>query len=448
MAWGWVTGKGSESLMSKVSWLHISDMHISRPGGDYPIVRAHSQEKVLQAFLDYVRDTLPVELDRINIERPSLVFFTGDLAFAGKKQDFDGPETGRSATNCVKEFLGKLCERVNIPSTEAGKRIFLVAGNHDVCRDSAFLGLKRHEAANLELAKDTNEVNELLLSESGEQVSTRRQILKRLGPYCDFYREFKGLSATTNPEDILWYTKHISCLRASRPVYVVGLCSSWLCHSHWLVNQKGKAEENDEEPIVHLPLGGLKTERLLGEVPKDALCIALMHHDCDAIKAKDALEHIHGKCHLVLSGHGHDDMIWARPLGGISHRLQAGSLYEQKEYRNAFNLVELDLDSDRKTVRMVTIEWHQKNGWQIDRGANPVRHHSSPGYQFDETTGVLTFPLQPAVEASDINPVEPRPRESEPVKGYFGRSRSENLDWLAGRWLTEGPPVCFLYTAS
>ena len=430
--------------MSKVTWLHISDMHISRPGGDSPVVGAYNQEKVLLEFLDYVSGKLPGELQRIGMEPPSLVFVTGDLAFAGKKQDYEGPETGRSATNCAKEFLRELGQRVNIPPAEAGKRIFLVAGNHDVCRDSAFLGLKHYEAANLELAKNAGEVDELLLGNSEEQISARRQILKRLGPYCDFYREFKGLPKTTNPEDILWYAEPVSFSAGSRPVYVVGLCSSWLCHSHWLVKQKGGAEQSAEEPTSHLPLGGMKTKSLLDKVPDDALCIALMHHDCDAINAKDALEHIHGKCHLVLSGHGHDDMIWARPLGGISHRLQAGSLYEQKGYRNTFNLVELDLDSDRKTVRMVTIEWHAKNGWQIDRGANPLKQYPSPGYKFDETTGVLTFPLVPAVEASDSDPVKPPLPESEPVKRYFGKSRSENLDWLADNWLVKGPPVCFL----
>ena len=427
--------------MSKVSWLHISDMHISRPGGDHPISESCNQEEVLQAFLNYVKDQLPKELERIEIEQPSLVFFTGDLAFAGSKQNYDGPETGSSSTNSVKEFLRELGKNLNIPAAE---RIFLVAGNHDVCRDSAFLGHKFHETANLDLVKNPKELNELLLSDFEPYVSTRKQILKRLGPYCDFYREFKGLSAETSPEDILWYKESVTLSTDSDPVHVIGLCSSWLCHSHWLVNQKGKAVESDEEPIAHLPLGELKTKLLLDKIPDGELCIALMHHDCDAIKAEDALEHIHGKCHLVLSGHAHDNKIWASPLEGISHKVQAGSLYEQKNHRNAFNLVELDLDSDCKTVKMVTVEYHPKNGWQIDRGANPVKKHSSQGYDFDPDTGVLTFPLKRDEAASGINPVEPHSSESEPAKKYFGKSRSDNLNWLAGKWLTAGPPVCFL----
>src|SRR6266446_1129500 len=30
------------------------------------------------------------------------------------------------------------------------------------------------------------------------------------------------------------------------------------------------------------------------------------------------------------------------------------------------------------------------------------------------------------------------------LKKYIGKSRAENLDWLANVWLKDGPPVCFL----
>lgn len=72
-------------IMSKVSWLHLSDLHIGRD--------TYNERVVLEKLLLDIK----TQIDSNNIEL-NFVFITGDLTFSGQKKEF----------NHVQEFINEL----------------------------------------------------------------------------------------------------------------------------------------------------------------------------------------------------------------------------------------------------------------------------------------------------------------------------------------------------
>ncbi len=94
--------------MSKISWLHLSDMHISSKN-------SYDQNFIHNALFD----DLEKQISKYKISL-NFVFFTGDVAFTASKQDY---------TLAIK-FFENLCDRLSI----AKDNVIIVPGNHDVNR--------------------------------------------------------------------------------------------------------------------------------------------------------------------------------------------------------------------------------------------------------------------------------------------------------------------------
>lgn len=92
-----------------VRFLHLSDLHL-RPQR----IRRYDQDHVLRGLLEFLeRDRAAFPLD--------LIFVTGDLAYAGKPEEYA----------LVGELLVRLAEVTGVPPA----RTFVVPGNHDVDRE-------------------------------------------------------------------------------------------------------------------------------------------------------------------------------------------------------------------------------------------------------------------------------------------------------------------------
>ncbi|WAS91018.1 metallophosphoesterase [Nannocystis punicea] len=102
-----------------VRWLHISDLHLgrnSKPGEDY----------VLRSFLKTLKEDIQRDPEQRLGPSPDLVFFTGDLAHAGKTEEYV-------------RAVPLLDELLKILGLER-RHLFLVPGNHDVHRpDTRYL---------------------------------------------------------------------------------------------------------------------------------------------------------------------------------------------------------------------------------------------------------------------------------------------------------------------
>ena len=94
-----------------VTWLHVSDVHFTAHGDPY------DRDVVLRSLVAAAR--------RFHEQgrRPDLVFFTGDIAYSGKREEYV------HATR----FFDSLLQAVELDR----KRLFVVPGNHDVDRAAA-----------------------------------------------------------------------------------------------------------------------------------------------------------------------------------------------------------------------------------------------------------------------------------------------------------------------
>ncbi len=113
--------------MATVNWLHLSDWH--QGGGDF------DRKVVAQALEDDIKRR--AEFDPV-LEHIDFVFFTGDLAFSGKKTEYEAArdlllELVRQALNLDKD------------------RLFLIPGNHDLDR-SMFRRLRAGTSTTLHVA--------------------------------------------------------------------------------------------------------------------------------------------------------------------------------------------------------------------------------------------------------------------------------------------------------
>lgn len=106
------------SSTARLTWLHLSDFHLRTKSG-------WSQDVVLKSMLDDIQDRY------VGASRPDLLFLTGDIAFSGKKEEYDLAE----------DFVRKLCAGLKIEL----ERLCVIPGNHDIDLDreeDAFIGAR------------------------------------------------------------------------------------------------------------------------------------------------------------------------------------------------------------------------------------------------------------------------------------------------------------------
>jgi len=363
--------------MAKVSWLHISDTHILRPS-DNPKAESFNQEHVLKRFLEFIAERFPSD----QIEKPRYLFVTGDLAFRGKKEDYENTNS-----YSVKKMISKIAEAIGIGKEDYRERIFPVAGNHDVDRDT--LTDKHDERANLETARDIDALNDLFLNDAKK--GKRARILCRSKAYCDFVRNLWGEADLTD-EQVLWYTRSLGIDGSDQRLHLVALDSAWLCHSHRLAHMKGAVSAGRGEPTSHLRQPEALLDSLFHDIRDDGLTIALMHHDYEITGDRNTgVQHLlESKCDFILCGHEHSER-WATPTLGRAHKIRAGCFYERRGRRNSVNIVEVDTSAGQ--AKMLTIHYRPDQGgfWAPDRDRDPTGGQA--GYVFRPANGVMSFYL-------------------------------------------------------
>ncbi len=92
---------------TKMKWLHLSDLHFK------PTER-WEQKRTLEALLRELQE------EQDQGWQPDFLFITGDIAYSGESAEYKRAE----------EFLRTLMEKLHLEQS----RVFIVPGNHDVCR--------------------------------------------------------------------------------------------------------------------------------------------------------------------------------------------------------------------------------------------------------------------------------------------------------------------------
>ncbi|UCH97636.1 MAG: metallophosphoesterase, partial [Candidatus Aminicenantes bacterium] len=246
--------------MSEITILHLSDIHFKKKKDDNDIsFRENVQEKLIQA----------VETHSKEYNSPDIVAVTGDIAFSGKKHEYDE----------ALELFGKLKGIL-----KKDTQFLAVPGNHDVDRDQV------DEFASLYNVVKDKQVDEFL--KQTEQV--KRKIIVKFKAFSKFLSQINPtlLESKKSKGDYFW-VKNFN----EKKVSFLGLNSAW-------------ASESNEDQM-NIALGQQQVTEALeesGEIPHRIL---LMHHPLFNWYEESDFGQWSGKvfnqCQLILHGHVHVD---------------------------------------------------------------------------------------------------------------------------------------------
>lgn len=290
--------------MRRIRVLHISDLHARAEW-------RQDQRELASAML--------ADAEVLAAQRPfDLVVVSGDLAHAGKRDEY---------AIAHEILLEPLMQRLAL----GRESIVLVPGNHDV--DRALID----EITELGLAQyldSRDRVNALLDDET-----KLAQACRRLEGWEEFRREFYSDEgpASSPPLAQTWQLR-----LHDTTVGVAALNSAWRC--------------SGDEDRRRLLIGDRQIKNALDVIDDADVRLVAVHHPADWLTTFDE-DLAHGlfeqRMTVVLTGHEHRP----DPLGVTSSRGQAiysraGCLYEKHDYRNAYNVVDVEPDSGEVTISL------------------------------------------------------------------------------------------------
>lgn len=310
--------------MSKVTWLHLSDLHACHPRTGWDATR--------------VTDTLVDDLRTLQAHglRPDLIFFTGDAAFGeiGSKRE-------ETIAGQLEEFRLLLeAVRTAFKPAVALENVFLVPGNHDVNRRATMA----EQSFWLDGQTDVGPVRDLI-----HQGGMRwRFYMERLAAYRQFLETHGFTHLLDDPERLIYATvREIGGLRLG----VAGFNTAWSCCRD---GERGR-----------LWMAGDWQQGTLRPKLKDAdFSIALLHHPPDWLveyETPDFGRRLEQDFRFLLHGHEHREWVLANQSGYSV--IAAGACYEGSESaHNGYNFVQLDPSAGQGQVWLRRFD-KEGGGW-------------------------------------------------------------------------------------
>lgn len=333
--------------MSKVTWLHLSDLHFRSGSGS----EEFNREIVLRALWEDIEE----QIDR-GI-RPDFIFFTGDVAYSGQQKEYELAQ---------ERFFKPLLEITGLSKD----RLLIVPGNHDVdwgqmdpITTSGMAGFLTGQ----------DHVNQFL-----DPRYDRCQAFAKFGGYEDFVNAFLDGRLDFSAREY-FYTRLFEI--RGRQVAVIGLNSAWM---------SACIRDDDGVPLDQgrLLVGERQLEGALEGTEEADLRITLLHHPTDWLAEIDRFtveKRLGAVCHFVLHGHWHVPQVTIhRSIGGQAAYIPAGAVYAHRDYPNGYNFVEFDLNT--KHVKVFLRRYND----QGPRGPEWTKDIQSTGEQLD---GVFEFIL-------------------------------------------------------
>ena len=288
-----------------ITWLHLSDLHF-RIGSQY------DSRIVLNALLRDVADMMHGKG-----LSPNFIAITGDISFSGNPDEYQQ----------AKEFLDDLLESTGLTK----ERLFVVPGNHDV--DRSVISTSTLSAAAASTLQDRKMVNHFL-----GNPSDRKLVFQRLRNYADFVNDYFG-PVLSFDDDHYYYVKHLTI--GSQKIAILGLNSAWLCGS-----------DMDQNKIL---IGERQVRTALDQSAEASIRVALVHHPFDWLKEfdrNDSEQLLTSSCDFVLHGHLHQTGVHQLSSPDSSATIiAAGASYENRDYPNAYNFVQLSPQSGKVILR-------------------------------------------------------------------------------------------------
>ncbi|MCB1778347.1 MAG: metallophosphoesterase, partial [Candidatus Competibacteraceae bacterium] len=301
--------------------LHLSDIHFTAG-------KAWDAGSVLHDLVEFIA----AEGERGLV--PDLVAITGDLAFAGTDEEY------QLAKNWLDEQLWPA-----LPEGFPHDRLLLVPGNHDVDRKKVDFVAETVQTGLLG-AGDQNKIAKVL-----GDVGQRDVLLKRHAAYLEFLEDW-----LSEAQPLPWWQRSIEI--AGTRLHIAGLDSAWMA-----------CGDKDRGCLL---LGRYQINQTVRDqnAKKADWRLALLHHPWDYLAEFDVQEvrsTIHQHCDLLLRGHLHapqTERVVPPDLDRACLELAAGCIYEDSQYPNAFQWIELYPQS--RHVKVLYRAWSQ-GAWIIDR---------------------------------------------------------------------------------
>lgn len=300
--------------MRKITWLHISDLHIdASEDSDNCVVR--------EAFLNDIDERLEsgVSFDFIVV--------TGDVANKGKAKDY----------LIAQDFFEKLLAKVELDE----KRIFIVPGNHDL--DKTKISKKNGGVFLNELVdgKNNARINDIIDSAFLESCKYK---------FAEYYKKISNYRYRVKNKLLGNYYEEVEI--DGEIIGIVGVNSAWLSQG------KGAVEN------FHMAVGEKQIRELvdLNSLSKNFLNICLYHHPMSTWlefdKTKGLLKN---KFDFLLCGHFHEPGNIIDTVNS-SVELQAGTLYNTREYRNGYSICEYNPNLSENNVKLILRMYSDNDG--------------------------------------------------------------------------------------
>jgi len=348
-------------MTSKLTWLHISDIHF------HPST-AWRDNIARISLLEYLDSSLKNNA----ISHPDLIFCTGDIAFG---------ETGSSPLSDqykdARVFFDKLLDTCGENGTPISKnRLFIVPGNHDVNRSYI------NADAQATLTKWANESESHIdeINNRFEKLSTEfTDAARRLTDYTEFVTEYIPHQIDTSGRH--HYSNLIDI--AGLKVGIAGFNSAWSC----------SGPEDDRNVWLAAEWQFNAANIALAEAD---LRIGLIHHPidwCNEADRKLATRRITTDFDFWLHGHQHDTWVTA---DNNCVKIASGAIGANSSEEFGFNLVELDLSRLNGVIHLNSRKKGSSN-WTIapievtaPNGQWPIDHLPSKFAQAIKQTSVST----------------------------------------------------------
>ena len=366
-------------LDSAVTWLHISDLHLSLRG-------RYDQEVILRALVASV--TQFREEGRV----PDLIVVTGDIALGGKAEEY------RQATLFFDDLLAAACLDK--------RRLFIVPGNHDVDRTvNEFLPR----------TLDSDASSDRFFDPAGVALGSQFQKLQAYGAwYNGYFAAIRSFSTGTTCSAVE--------LVQVRQVRVAMLLLNSVLFS---------IDDHDHGKLL---LGRRcldKATIALQEHSAD-LTIALLHYPLDwlsSVERANIRATLGASVDLLLHGHYHEieTESMVSQHGGYL-KLGAGASYQTREWPNCAMYATAQCGQ----VTIFPICYHDKprEVWALDTALFP-----SPSY-------IATFPLPKRLNPATREPQDLKTLDGDHLHDYHEALRRElDISNLLGTHALDNVPV-------
>jgi calcineurin-like phosphoesterase family protein len=288
-----------------IKWLHLSDLHFRQRD-------VYESEVVLAALLRDIQPLLGEEFTPID-----LVFVTGDIAFAGRPEEYGLAEA----------FFERLLRTLSLQRA----RLFVVPGNHDVDRSLVGPATYLTDA----ILRDIHGPVDCrrMVAEVLTDDDSRRLVMRRLRGYEAFVNSYFPADHLRFGDSAYFYSKIVEVDGVSIAIY--GLNSAWL-----------SASDADRGRLI---LGERQVREAVAQTDGMPLRIALLHHPLEWFADFDRNQieqYLVQNSDFVLHGHRHWQAFRQEKRPGAELCVFAsGAGYEGRDLLNVCNAVKLDLST-------------------------------------------------------------------------------------------------------